>query len=219
MTTPNSIKSVLRAILPAAIVFSNTATADFNYSFFEASYMQDKSSFETNAIDDFESNGYSLKFGYAFNGNIAVGGEFKTLEGDSVANFQQGGRTAINIDGTAMSATALYHRAFNDQTDLLVGGKYSKADVETTRPDGVVAQLTEKKDATFAFAGARFKFAKQIELEGKVIYQLDTDDDEDEFSYVLEGRFEVQPSLTIGGRFEPDDSGDTLSVNLRKYFL
>jgi len=119
MKSSNSLKSILRVILPATIVLSNTALADFQYSYVEASYIKDQTSFETTAVDETESNGYDLSLGFALSRNIAIGGSFTSLEGDSIANFQEGGRADINIAGTAMSATALYHAALNDQTDTL----------------------------------------------------------------------------------------------------
>lgn len=219
MKTPNSLKNVLLAVLPATLMLSSNANADFQYHYLQASYVKVDVEFGIDAIDDTDSTGPSVEFSYPINENIAVGASYLSASADTSAVFEVGGRGNLKIDTTAYRIFGLYHLPLNEQSDYLLGGHYSKVESEGRGPNGPVPQLDVDEDSKSLFAGIRFQLNESIELQGLVDYDLDADDGEDEISFSISGLYSIAPTLSVGVSYEPDDSADSLAVNVRKYFF
>lgn len=219
MKTPNSLKNVLLAVLPAAFMLSDNAAADFQYTYLQASYVRVDVEFGIPAVNDTSSTGPAIEGSYEINDNIVVGASYASSSADTTANFEVGGRGTLELDTTGYRIFGLYHMPLNEQADYLVGGYYNKYEIEATGPNGPVAELNSDGDGKSIFAGIRYQLNEAIELQGLVDYDLDAEDGEDEISFGITGLYAIAPTLSVGATYQPDDSGDSLAINLRKYFF
>ncbi len=219
MKTPNSLKKVLLAVLPATFMLSNNAAADFQYTYLQASYVRVDVEFGNPAVQDTSSTGPAIEGSYAINDNIVVGASYASSSADTTAIFEVGGQGKLEMDTSGYRIFGLYHNPLNEQADYLVGGYYNKFESDSTGPSGPIAQLDVDGDGKSIFAGIRYQLNDSIELQGLVDYDLDADAGDDEISFGISGLYAIAPTLSVGATYQPDDSGDSIGINLRKYFF
>ena len=211
-----SSRKIALAMLTATLMFAHSAAAEFHYDFIEAAYLRSDVEFGQSAIDDETGDGLGVVGSYSINDNVAAGARFGTLNVDTTALFEGGGRAALEFKSTAYGVFGLYHSPLNDQADYYVGGEFNRVKVDTNGPNGRLAELSNSDDSKSLFAGIRYQFNEDVEVEGAIKYDLDAAAGEDEISFAISSRYMIAPTITIGAAFQPDDSGDTLTLSLRK---
>lgn len=217
MKNTNSIKKIALALFPATLMFAHSAAAEIHYDFIEAVYVRAESEFGNPVIDDETSIGLGISGSYSINDNVAVGARFGTINLDTTAQFENTGRGPLELESTVYGVFGRFHAPLNDQADYYVGGAFEKIKSEANGPNGVpVAEFGGNSDGKGLFAGVRYQYNEQVELEGRITYDLDADDGEDEIDFSIGGRYMIVPTIAIGVEFEPGDSGDILRFSVRK---
>jgi hypothetical protein len=216
MKNIKSLKKIALAMLPVTLLFAHSASAEFHYDFIQASYSRIDVDFEQPAIDDETGDGLGISGSYSINDKVAIGARFESFNVDTTALFEGGGRGALDIKTTAYGVFGLYHSPLNDKADYFVGGEFNKVKVETNGPNGRLSDLSNNDDSKSLFAGVRYQFNEQVELEGVIKYDLDAATGTDEIGFLISSRYVITPTIALGVAFQPDDTGDTLTISLRK---
>lgn len=220
MKKPFSLLSIALCAVPALACANGTSASIFSYSYIEAGAVRQSLEFSGVAIENTDLDGVVLGGSYAINPNIAVGGSYVVGEAKTRADFNQGGIDELVIDVTGPSVFVLYHDALNANTDWLAGAEYAKLESEFKRGNGQAVEGAGSDEASKSvFVGARHQLNEQIEINLTVDYDLDAEDDEDEISFDGGIRFQFNETLDAGVSFAPNDDGDVISVNVRKYLF
>lgn len=218
MKKPVSLKLSVLAAFPAMLLASHDAAADFNYDYVEASYTRAAMEFGTEFIEDSDLTGLGIEASYSVNDNVVVGGRFGNGSLDTTASFNTGPGT-LKMDVDSYGAFALYHAVLNQQSDYFVGGQFAKISVDTSGPSGKLEQYSEDSDSKDLFAGIRYQYNEQLEVRGVVEYDLDADEDDDEFGFQLSAYYQVAPTFEVGVGIDPEEGTDMLTLSLRKYLF
>ncbi|MFK7996280.1 MAG: outer membrane beta-barrel protein [Granulosicoccus sp.] len=219
MKTPVSLMVIAMTATPLMLLAVKSHAAQFSYDYLEGSYSQSEIEFGNPNIEDTDFKGYRLSGSFSLSENLVVGGSFGTGEATTRANFNANTTGSLDISSTGPSLFVLYHDSLNAQAEYLVGVQAGQLEIEAETDNNVaIDQLSSDETLKEVFAGVRFHLNESLELEGRIEYDLDADDGEDEISYGIEARLNVASNTQVGVRFEPDDDGDTLTVSLRQNF-
>lgn len=222
MKNTSRISHVKHTTLPLscvcfAMLSCDVIAADFKYSSIEAGYSQ--TSLEIPGLEQTDLVGYTFTGSYALHPNIVVGASFSAASADSTARFEQSGLQSVELEASGPTAFAFLHAPLSANTDYLIGGAFNQFETEGTRSGGVaVPELSTEGDSKSIFAGLRHQLNTNIELGLRADYDLDAEDDEDEFSFDAQVRYALDSSLDVGLAYSPDDDGDTTTINFRAYF-
>ena len=188
------------------------AHSEFRYTFFEASYVFGE--FESGDSDvDFE--GYELIGQYSLSPSFAIGISYSSVDGDDTVTTING-QQDLRFKADGFEAFGFFHTALGSQTDVIFGARIDMSDIEATL-QGDSLSASRNDDVNSLFAGFRQGFSG-LEFEILWSYNLDAEDDEDEWNYTL-GILSGDPTgLQLGFLFAPDDTGDLMGVSIRQSY-
>jgi len=202
------------AILAIAIpAFSNShAQSVFRYTFIEAAYLRGEYAFPDSELD---IDGYSITAQFDYSASFAFGVTYTSLEGDDSIASTAGTRT-LDFKGSGPDVFAFYHAPVGPNTDFIFGAQREMSDrLATVVEDDI--DFSRNEDVDSLLAGLRLKFSG-LELQSKWFYNLDAEDDEDEWSYTV-GLLSGDPAgLQLGIQFRPDDTGDLFGISVRQSY-
>ncbi|MFK7859287.1 MAG: hypothetical protein AB8B64_10710 [Granulosicoccus sp.] len=205
-------RTAVAAVLVISGLVSGSAQAKFQYSYVQAAYVFGEFDFG-DADTDFK--GYELTAQLQLSPSIVAGVNYLSLDGDDTENTLTGINT-LEYEGDGVDAYILYYSPLTIQTDFILGARLDMKEFEA-RVQGMAPTFQTNDDTRFLFTGLRHQL-QGLELEGLWSYQLDTEDNEDKWSYSLGIVSGVPGQLQLGFSISPDDAGDVMSVFVRQSY-
>lgn len=184
----------LLATLAAALPFASHAET-MDYSYVELGYIDTEID---NDAFDVDGDGFALR------GSLAVHERFFVFAGYEDLGFERG------IDTTTLQVGGGAHWPLKNNLDIVARAAILKSEVEFGPAD---------EDDNGFLLGARLRtvLAPQFEVEGGIEH-VDLDDQGDETSLVLEGRYFFIDQLAGGLLLQVGDDATALGVNVRLTF-
>ena len=205
---------ITAALLPLALLpHSNShAQSEFRYTYIEAQYLRGEFEFPDSELD---IDGYSLTAQFDLSSSFTVGVTYISLEGDETSAATANTRS-LNFKGSGPEVFAFYHTPVGHNTDFIFGARREMSDFEATIPEDSI-DISQDEDVDSLLTGLRMSFSG-LELQAQWFYNLDAEDNEDEWNYTL-GLLSGDPSgLQLGIQFTPDDTGDLFGISVRQSY-
>ncbi len=204
------------AAVPAAVAASAAQASSLNYDGIALSY--GRSSVEIPALENFDLDGYGVEAMYSLSPNLVIGGGYTSASGSTSAQIQGGGTLPLDVTGSGPTVFGFFHFPLMSNTDVFVGGTYSKIENEFKNGDRRVLELSGSSNSKGVIGGLRHQLMENVELGLVAEYDLDAEGDEDKISYSAVSRFRLDNALDMAVTFSPDKEGDEISISLKKYF-
>lgn len=193
-------------------LIAGNAQASFQYNYLEAVYLFGEYEF---ANSDVDITGYEITAQFDLSPSFALGVSYTSLEGDDVVTSIDG-VNSLSFDSSGPDVYALYHSPVGEQTDFILGASIDMRDIEAA-VQGQTPSLSKDEDTKYLFTGLRHRLST-LELNAQWSYNLDAEENEDEWSYTL-GVLCGQPgTLQLGFQITPDNDGDILGVSIRQAY-
>lgn len=199
-------------IVAMSVTCSLNAQTEFQYTYVEAAYVFGEFEFDNAEVD---IKGYELTAQFQLSPSFVLGVRYSSLKGDDTVTTLTGVNT-LEYDGSGPEAYTFYHSPIGVQTDFLLGAGIDLSDFEAVlQGEAPLAQKDE--DTKLLFTGFRHRL-NGLELHAQWSYNLDAEDDENEWSYTL-GMLCGQPTgLQLGVQIKPDDKGDLIGISIRQSY-
>ena len=205
-----SILGWLSIVVPA--IFSTHAQASFQYTYFEAAYAFGELEFANSEV---VVKGYELIAQFEVSPSIVLGVKYSSLDGDDAVIAADGVSTLV-YEGSGPEAYTFFHSPLSAQTDFLLGAGIDMIEYEAFVQGGAPA-VQKKDDTKSVFTGFRHKL-NGLELQAIGSYNLDAEDNEDEWTYTL-GLVSGEPTgLQLGFQITRKTEGDLMSVSVRQSY-
>lgn len=185
------------------------AQASFQYTYVEAAYVFGELEFANSEVD---LEGYELTAQFEVSPSIVLGMKYSSLDGDDAVVTAEGVST-LEFEGSGPEAYALFHSPFGPRTDFLLGASIDMTEYEAVVRSG--APVTQKNDDTKSIITGFRHDLNGLELQAQWSYNLDAEDDEDEWSYTLGLLSGAPTGLQLGFRIIQKTEGDLMSVSVR----
>lgn len=212
MNTLQGYRFISAVALTTLGLASASAQANFQYNYIQAAYVLGE--FDINDAD-VSYSGYELTAQFELSTSIVAGVNYLSLEGEDTESIATGINT-LEYEGDGIDAYILYYSPVTVQTDLLLGGRIDMKEFDA-RVQGAAPVLQTDDDTKFLFAGLRHQL-QGLELQGQWSYELDTEDDEDKWSYTLGLVSSGSDQLQLGFSISPDNAGDVMRVFVRQSY-
>ncbi|MFK7890243.1 MAG: outer membrane beta-barrel protein [Granulosicoccus sp.] len=203
-------------LLCFAMGFAGPAAAQqgggFYYKYVQAAYIFGEYDF---ADVDVDVKGYELTAQFEMTPSLILGISYSSLEGDDTVT-NAGGSQTLTFDGSGPDVYAFYHSPLGAQTEFLIGARVDMSQFEGA-VRGQEPSIEQSEDENLLFAGLRYRL-NALEFEAQWDYNLDAENNEDEWSYTLGLVSGVPGSLQLGFKIAPDDRGDLMGVFLRQAY-
>ncbi|MFK8080704.1 MAG: hypothetical protein AB8B97_10495 [Granulosicoccus sp.] len=208
------VKRICYSIVIATLtaVASGFAKADFPYKYVQADYVFGEFDF---GDADVSFTGYQLTAQFEISPSIVFGVNYLSLDGDEMQSTLTGMNT-LEYEGDGMDVYLFYYSPLSIQTDLLLGARRDMKEFEA-RVVGEAPAFQTDDDTDYLFAGLRYQL-QGLELQGEWSYELDTEDNEDRWSYTLGVVSGIPGQLQLGFTLSPDNRGDVMSVFVRQTY-
>lgn len=196
----------------ALAIYSTHAQANFQYTYVEAAYVFGELEFDNSEVDP---KGYELIAQFEVSPSVVLGVKYLSLSGDD-AVITANGVSTLEYDGSGPEAYTFFHSPIGEQTDFLLGAGIDMTEYEAFVQGG--ASVTQKNDnAKLLFTGFRHNL-NGLELQARWSYNLDAEDDEDEWNYTL-GMLSGEPTgLQLGFQITRKTEGDLMSISVRQTY-
>lgn len=184
-----------RLIIPAllALGYADTASAEFNYNFVQATYGQVD-------FDDFNADGDNFGIGLS----LAITDEFHLFGGADFADLD------FNVDATSYRAGLGYNTPISEMIDVVAQLSFQKIDVEVGQ--------TSADDTGFGLGvGLRIAATDMIEINAGIEY-VNLDDSDDNTALTGAALFNLTERFTVGLVASFDDDVTQVGVAGRVYF-
>lgn len=200
------------AVLLLAGFSSGVSYANFQYNYIQAAYVFGEFDFG-NA--DVGYKGYEVAVQFEVSSSIVAGVNYLSLDGEDTESSVTG-LNSLNFEGEGFDVYLFYYSPVTDFTNIIFGASYDMTEFEAQLANAPPA-LQTNDDTKYLFAGVRHQL-QGLEVFGQWSHQLDTEDNEDRWSYTL-GLLSGNPGeLQLGFSISPDNDGDVMSVFVRQSY-
>ncbi|MBX2881782.1 MAG: hypothetical protein KTR32_17680 [Granulosicoccus sp.] len=197
-----------------SLTFSLTASAQsaFKYNYVEVAYLIGEFEFVDSEVD---TKGYEITAQFELSPSFVLGGSYRSLEGDESELTTAGPRT-LNFDASGPSVYSYYHSPVGVQSDFILGALLDMSELEAG-VQGEALTLNQNDDTSILFTGLRHRLSG-LEIRAQWFYNLDAEDNEDQWSYKIDVLSGEPTGLQLGFQITPDNEGDVLGVSIRQSY-
>ena len=185
----------LSALLAGSILVPSLASAEFNYTFVEAGFVDAEADA---GLFDLDGDGYRIGGSVSLNDQFFLHGALENQSFD------------FGIDGQLLELGGGYRHAVSSDLDFVATASLVQAEVEALG-------FTVDDDGLQIGGGVRGRLSESFQVEAMLEW-VDLDESGSDTSISLRGRYYFNDQFAIGIETEADDVFDSLMLSFRAEF-